>query len=285
MPPLLVFDAPSMLYRAFHALPDSIRAPDGTPVNALLGSVNLVLREIERHAPRATVACFGPDAAAYRTALYPGYHAARPPVPAGLAPQWERADGLYRALGWSVAHHDALEADDLLGSYAQAERAAGGEALILTGDRDLYQCAGDGVRVLYVRTGGDGAEVVDAADVRRRYRVDPGQVPDFIALRGDPSDGLPGARGVGEKTAADLLARHGSLEAAIAACRRDRGAERPRVAEALREDADLLRAFKDIATLRDAGVTPPPDAPLDREGGGAAARELGMERLAARLTG
>ena len=284
--PLLVFDAPSLLYRAFHALPDSIRAPDGPAVNALLGSVNLVLQEVERHAPRAVVACFGPDAAPYRVALYPPYHADRPPMPEGLRPQWELAGGFYAAFGWSVARDEELEADDLLGSYAAAEAEAGGRALVLTGDRDMFQCAGERVSVLYVRTGRAGAaEEVDAAEVRRRSRVPPELVPDFIALRGDPSDGLPGARGVGEKTAASLLHRHGSLEGAIAAGGRRGGPESPRVAEALRTQADELRAFKEIATLRRVDVALPADAPLDPVGAAAAARGLGMNRLAERLEG
>ena len=106
-------------------------------------------------------------------------------------------------------------------------------------------------------------------------------MPDFIALRGDPSDGLPGAKGIGEKTAAELLRRHGTLEAVIAGAIR----ERPAVRRALIEQADELRAFKDIATLRDADVERPPDTPTDRVAGAAAASALGMNRLAERLTG
>ncbi|MEX2196812.1 MAG: 5'-3' exonuclease H3TH domain-containing protein [Thermoleophilaceae bacterium] len=275
--PLLAVDAPSLLYRAFFALPTKITGADGLPVNALLGSVNILLREVEAHAPRAVVCCFGPDAAEYRVELYPGYHAARPPMPDELVPQWERAPALFEAFGWRVDRHDSLEADDLLGAHAAAERAAGGRALVLTGDRDMYQCAGDGVTVLYMKTGARGAEVVDAAEVERRYGVPPAIVPDFIALRGDPSDGLPGAKGVGEKTAADLLRRHGSLEAAVAAA----AGEKPRVAAALTDE--LLPAYKEIATLRPVDVERPPDAATDRAGGAAAARALGMERLAARL--
>ena len=119
------------------------------------------------------------------------------------------------------------------------------------------------------------------AEVQARYGVPPALVPDFIALRGDPSDGLPGAKGIGEKTAADLLRRHGSLEAAIAGAIR----ERPRVRRALLEQAEELRRFKDIATLRDAEVELPPDRDTDREGGAAAAEALGMGRLARRLRG
>jgi 5'-3' exonuclease len=132
-----------------------------------------------------------------------------------------------------------------------------------------------------VRTGGkQGAELVDAAEVRRRYGVPPELVPDFIALRGDPSDGIPGAKGIGEKTAAELLQRHGSLEAAITGGVRE---TKKTVRAALCTQGDELRAFKEIATLQDLPVTRPPDRPTDFLGAAAAARERGMERLAKRL--
>ena len=279
--PLLVIDGPSVLYRAFFALPKTITDDRKRPVNALLGAVNMTLQVVEEHDPRAVVFCFGPDAAAYRVALYPSYHADRPPVPDELVWQWSVAPDLFDAFGWSTVRHEELEADDLLHTLARAERRTGGAALILTGDRDLFQCAGDGVRVLYLKTGVKGTELVDEAEVERRYGVPPALVPDFIALRGDPSDGLPGAKGVGEKTAAELLRRHGSLEGAIAGALRERS---PRVRGALRDDADQLHAFKDIATLRNAkGVRLPRDRPTDYAGGAEAARALGMRRLGERL--
>src|SRR5215211_665389 len=277
--PLLAVDAPSMLFRAFYALPDTIKGAHGKPVNALLGTANLVLREVELHEPRAVVLCFGPDAADYRVELFDAYHAQRPEVPEGLAPQFADARAFFEGFGWLVVEHDSLEADDVLGSFARLEAEAGGQALVMTGDRDMYQCVGEQVAVLYVRTGGRGAELVDADEVRRRYGSEPALVPDFIALRGDPSDGLPGAKGIGEKTAAELLRRHGTLEAAIAGAVR----EKPSVRRALIEQADELRAFKDIATLRDAEVERPPDRPTDRAAGAEAARALGMGRLADRL--
>jgi 5'-3' exonuclease len=279
--PLLAVDAPSMLFRAFYALPDSIEAPDGTPVNALLGTTNLILREIERHHPRAVVLCFGPDAADYRVELFPAYHAERPEVPDGLAPQFADSADFFGAFGWTVTYHASLEADDLLGSYARREVDAGGRAMLMTGDRDMFQCAGERVTVLYVRTGGArGAEEVGPDEVRDRYGVRPELVPDFIALRGDPSDGIPGARGVGEKTAAELLRRHGSLEAVLDAAVRER---RPALRAALLEARDDLLAFKHIATLRDAGIKRPPDRSTNWARAAAAARERGMNRLAERL--
>ena len=267
--PLLVVDAPSLLYRAFYALPKSITDDDGQPVNALLGSINIVLREIELHEPRAVVMCFGVDAADYRVELFDGYHADRPPMPDELTPQWETAPGLYEALGWYVAQSPDHEADDLLGSYAAVESEAGGETLILTGDRDMFQCVNDRVTVLYVRTGSKGAQIVDAAEVEARYGIGPELVPDFIALRGDPSDGIPGAKGVGEKTAASLLKRHGSLEGTLTG--------------KLAASADELRTYKEMASLRMLDVERPADRETDRAGGAEAVRARGMNRLAERL--
>jgi 5'-3' exonuclease len=280
--PLLVVDAPSMLFRAFYALPESITGKDGRPVNALLGTANLILREVEEHSPRAVVLCFGPDAADYRLELFDGYHADRPEVPDDLSPQFADSPDFFGAFGWTVAVSENLEADDLLGSYASREANAGGSVLVMTGDRDMFQCATDRVTILYVRTGGRGAEVIDPAEVTRRYGVPPELVPDFIALRGDPSDGIPGAKGIGEKGAADLLKRHGSLEAALEGALRE---TKPRVRTALTSQRDELIRFKEIATLRDVDVELPSDRELDRAGAARAARERGMDRLAARLEG
>jgi DNA polymerase-1 len=199
-------------------------------------------------------------------------------MPEELAHQWSRAPSLLQRFGWTVADSPDLEADDLMFSYARVEAEAGGRALILTGDRDLYQAVDEHVAVLELRKAA-APGVIDAAEVRRRYGVGPELVADFIALRGDPSDGLPGAPGIGAKTARDLLCEHGSLEQAIARSTR----ERPRVGEALRTHADLLRAFREIATLVRVDVARPPDRLSDWSGGAQAARELGMRRLGGRL--
>jgi 5'-3' exonuclease len=277
--PLLAVDAPFLLYRSFFALPDSIKGAGDNSVNALLGSANALLRIAADRDPRAIVVCFGAEAADYRVELFPPYHADRPPVPDPLAWQFERAPDFFAAFGWSTETSPNLEADDLLGSLAITEVQAGGDALIVTGDRDMYQCVGEHVHVLYLKSGISGFEEVDADEVERRYGIGPELVPDFIALRGDPSDSLPGAPGVGPKTAAELLERHGSLEQAIAGAAR----ERPRIAAALTESADDLRSFKDIATLRTVGLERPPDRETDLKGGARAARELGLNRLAERL--
>ena len=277
--PLLTVDAPSLLYRSHFALPSSIRGAKDRPVAALLGTVNYLLAVVEARQPRAVVACLGQESADYRVERYPAYHAGRPPMPDELGEQFAAAPALFQAFGWYVAHHDELEADDLMGSHAAAEEEAGGSALILTGDRDMYQSATDRVTVLYVKTGSKGPEEVTPQEVERRYGIPPALVPDFIALRGDPSDGLPGAKGVGEKTAGDLLRRHGSLETAIDRCLR----ESSRACRSLGEQRAQLMDFKDIATLRRVPVRPVADRPTDLASGARAARELGLNKLAERL--
>jgi DNA polymerase-1 len=143
----------------------------------------------------------------------------------------------------------------------------------------MFQCASETVHVLMQRARQEGPDDMGPAEVLEHYGVTPEQVPDFIALRGDPSDGLPGAKGIGAKTAADLLRRKGDLEHVILGAVR----ETPAVRRALIEQADELRTFRDIATLRTVAVERPPDAPTDYAGGAAMAAEVGMGRLAKRL--
>ena len=277
--PLLAVDTPSLLYRAFFALPKSIVRPDnGESVNALLGTANLLLQAVDNYAPRAVILCFGEEAAHYRKELYPPYHAAREEMPEKLVPQWADAPEFFDAFGWPSLRHDTLEADDLLGSFAEAETKAGGDTLIFSGDRDMFQCAGTRCSILYPGAKG-GPTLIDTKGVVERYGVNPEQVPDFIALRGDPSDGLPGAKGIGEKGAAELLRKYGNLEDLIAAA----GEQKPRVAAALTEQADELRSFKKIALLQPVDVELPPDGTLQVDSAIAAAQERGMNRLAERL--
>jgi 5'-3' exonuclease len=278
--PLLLCDTPGLLYRGFFSVPDSVKGADGRPVNALLGSVNQALWCVDKYRPRAVIMCFGQESADYRVEAFPDYHAARPEMPDDLAWQWSKAPELYRALGWAIVGHDSLEADDLMGSFAAVETEAGGRTLILTADRDMFQCVGESVVVLQQKARQQGPSEVDVDAVREIYGIEPGQVPDFIALRGDPSDGLPGAKGIGAKTAADLLRRKGDLEHVILGAVR----ESPSVRRALIEQAAELRTFRDIATLRAVPVERPPDAPTDYAGGAEKAEEIGLGALAKRLS-
>jgi DNA polymerase-1 len=239
----------------------------------------------------------GAEQAAYRVRLYPPYHAHRDPMPAELAAQWEQAPALLAGLGWTFSSSDDLEADDVMFSFARAEEKGGGRALLITGDRDLFGAVSDRVAVAELRKGTVESEI-GPAQVRERYGVAPELVPDFIALRGDPSDGLPGAPGIGAKTAAELLRDHGSLEGVLRAAGVTAGAAggayaaaavratsvmRPRLASSLRENAELLLRFKEIATLQHIEVTRPEDRGTDFAGGARLAAEMGMRRLAERL--
>jgi DNA polymerase-1 len=296
--PLLAADIPWLLYRSYFALPKSIVDGEGRPVNALLGTVNALLGVIDGRLParpcRAVAACLGAEDADYRVELYAGYHAQREPMPRELAEQWGKAPELLAGLGWAVCSSADLEADDVMLSLARGEEEAGGSALLLTGDRDLYGAVSERVAVIDLRKG--GPEEVDPAQVRERYGVEPQQVADFIALRGDPSDGLPGAPGIGAKTAAELLREYGTLEAILLAAGAPGAASAPpnpppvpaqqmraRTATSLRDNAELVRTFKEIATLQRIDVQRPPDGATDFAGGAKVARELGMARLAERL--
>ena len=297
--PLLIADVPWLLYRSFFALPKSIVGADGQPVNALLGTVNAILTfydaRLSACPPDGVVVCMGAEEAAYRVNLYPPYHAHREPMPPELRAQWLKAPALLESFGWTYATSDRLEADDVMFSHAHAENERGGQALLLTGDRDLYGAVTERVAVAELLKGGKHGEI-GPAEVRERYGVEPEQVADFIALRGDPSDGLPGAPGIGAKTAAALLRAHGTLEALLSAAGADASAEdadaaavrasatmRPRIAAVLRENAALLRTFKQIATLQRVAVELPANRTADFAAGAHAAYGLGMKRLAERL--
>jgi 5'-3' exonuclease len=290
--PLLLADVPWLLYRSYFALPKSIVGTDGEPVNALLGTVNALLGVVgplDGARVRAVAACTGAEEAKYRVELYAGYHAHRDPMPSELRWQWQRAPDLLASLGWVISTSDSLEADDVMFSLARVEEQRGGRALLMSGDRDMYGAVSERVAVLELRKGGETGEL-GPAEVRERYGVEPELVPDFIALRGDPSDGLPGAPGIGAKTAAELLRRYGPLEDVLEAAkaltdkvRRSDDEMRPRAAAALRDNDELLRTFKQIATLQLIDVQTPPDAITDFAGGARHARKLGMRQLAERL--
>ena len=259
-------------------MPKSIKGVDGQPVNALLGTANAVLAAIAEYSPRAVVMCDGAEAATYRVEAFPGYHAAREPMPEPLAWQFERGGELWASLGWHPTDAGDLEADDLMATLAAQEQTQVGTALILTGDRDLLQCVTDSVRVLLLKPGKSTVEI-GPSEVVELLGVTPQQVPDLIALRGDPSDGIPGAPGIGAKTAARLLAEFGDLEGVIAAADQ----QSPKVAESLTTNAELLRSFRDVATVRSTGNRQVEDCATDLSSGAEAAEKLGMNRLAARL--
>jgi len=269
--PLLAVDGDSFAHRAFHALPRSFRRDDGGPANTLIGFMSMLLRLWQAERPRAIVVAwdtlFVPT---YRNALLETYQSGREFDPEIVA-QLALLPALVSATGIACAKHDGYEADDFLAAAVAAERVRGGSTLVATSDRDAFQLAAADVTILQPVRGVSELARIGPTEVRERYGVDPGQVCDFIALRGDPSDKIPGARGVGEKTAASLLQAYPDLEAMIAAGR-------------FEAEATQLRVFRRIATLDPSAPLPDlPDLEPDWAAGARVAEELGVERLAARL--
>ena len=204
--PLLIADVPWLLYRAFFSLPKSIKGADGKPVNALLGTVNALLAASEAQPPRAVVACFGAEEARYRVEAYPPYHAHRDAMPAELREQWGRAPALLASFGWTIADAAELEADDAMGSFAQVEAQAGGRALLLTADRDLYQAVDDNVAVLDLGKGG-ACSVLGPSQVQERYGIAPDRCPISSLCVATPPTGCPGRPGSGRRRQPSYYAR------------------------------------------------------------------------------
>jgi DNA polymerase-1 len=290
--PLLLFDLPWLLYRAHFALPSSIKGADGEPIGALLGAVRTILAEIDEHEPAAVCCAIGAEDGTYRTDLLPAYHAHRDPMPDALRRRWDQAPALCEAFGWAVRDGGDLEADDVMATLATTRASHGGSSVIVTGDRDLMACVGERTIVRRPAGRGPGLVTVDVAGVHDQIGVRPEQVTDLIALRGDPSDGIPGVAGIGAKTAARLLAAHGDLEGVLRAA----GAEgpdgepaqeprhgdglTPRLAAALRDGAADARRDRRVALLQHVDVEAVPDRATDQAGGADAAEALGMGRLA-----
>lgn len=266
-----LLDAPSLVYRAYFALPTTLTDSQGRPVNAVRGFLEMVTRILIDHRPERLVSVFDgswrPD---FRVAAYAGYKAARPEDPPDLPRQFDVLEGILDAAGISRAVSEELEADDAIATLV--ERLDPGErAVVVTGDRDLLALVDDpAVRVLFPVRGTKEMTEFDEAAVLAKYKVPPKLYPAFATLRGDASDGLPGVAGVGPKRAADLLARYGSIDGILAAV----DDLPPRQASALAESRDYLDAMKTVVTLvRDADVVTTPAGDPDEE----TLRKLGTE--------
>ncbi len=271
MKPLLIVDGDSFAHRYYHALPNSIRRAGGGAGNLLDGVGGLLVRLWEEERPRAALVAWDTlTVPTYRHEALAGYQGGRE-FEAELLEQLDLAPLLVEAMGLASAKGAGYEADDFLAAGVAFEEARGGTALVASGDRDTFQLVGERVTVLQPQKGGGPLARIGPVEVRERYGVDPGQVADFIALRGDPSDKIPGARGVGAKTAATLLAQYGSLEATL---------EQGRFAA----EADALRLYRHIATMdRDAPLPPLDDQQPTWEQAATLAGEWGLGRLAGRL--
>ena len=268
--PLLIIDGDSFAHRAYHALPKTVRRAGNKGGGAIVGFANLLIRLYEAEQPRAVVV--GWDTLSepnWRAKEFAPYQGGRE-FDDEIVEQLDVLPQLVTAFGFVYGKAAGYEADDFLATAASMEEQRGGTALVASGDRDAFQLASERVTILHPVKGGELLRI-GPAEVRERYGVNPSQVPDFIALRGDPSDKLPGAKGVGEKTAASLLQRYPRLEDAIADNR-------------FPAQADELRLYLRIATmLRNAPLEPIEDARPNWAGAAALAHKWELNALAKRL--
>lgn len=270
---LLLLDSASLYFRAFFGVPDSLKAPDGTVVNAVRGMLDFVATLATQYQPEAIVAAWDDDwRPAWRVDLIPSYKAHRvaevtsegvseEEVPDLLSPQVPIIADALTLLGIPVIGAQGAEADDVIGSLA---RLWAGPVDIVTGDRDLFQLVDDDhpARVLYTARGVGKHDVVDAAWIRDKYAIEPSQYVDFAVMRGDASDGLPGVPGIGEKTAASLLATYGDLDG-IEAAADDPGSDlRPRVRQSLLDSRDYIQAARTVVAVREDVATVDAVVPL-----------------------
>lgn len=295
----MLLDTASLYFRAFYGVPDTMRAPDGTPVNAVRGLLDFISRLVEEYQPTHLVCCWDNDwRPQWRVDLLPTYkaHRVEEEVPGGsdieevpdpLQIQIPVILDVLAAFGIAVVGADGYEADDVIGTLATG---AGMPVEIVTGDRDLFQLVDDalGIRVLYTARGVGRHEKVTNSVVRDKYDVDANQYADFATLRGDASDGLPGVAGVGEKTAATLLNRFGSIEGIRVAANDPDSDLAPGPRRKILDAADYLDVAPEVvAVARSIDLGDPdlelPRTPADRDALVELATRWGLDTPIARL--
>jgi DNA polymerase I len=249
---LFLIDGNSLAYRAFFALPESIATSTGVPTNAIFGFASMLVKILTDYGPKATVVVWDAGSSG-RKEIYQEYKAQRSSRPDLLKEQWPHFEPLVEAFGYRNLSVAGYEADDVIASIAEQAKAAGVPVMVVTGDRDAYQLVDDEVRIMTTSRGITDTRVYDREGVVDRYGIPPELVPDFIGLKGDTSDNIPGVPGIGDKTAADLLQRFGSLEAVLEHVDDISGAKRK---QNLTEHAEDARLSKQLATAKR-------DIPLD----------------------
>ncbi|HYX75766.1 MAG TPA: 5'-3' exonuclease H3TH domain-containing protein [Gaiellaceae bacterium] len=271
--PLLVIDGDSLAHRAYHALPKTIRRAKGRPSNALVGFTNFLLRLWDAEEPRAVLVGWDTlEVPTYRHEAFETYQSGRE-FDDELLEQLALLPELVESFGFAAAKAPGYEADDFLAAAVAAEEKRRGTAVVATSDRDSFQLASERTTIIQPVRGVGELTRIGPAEVRERYGVEPNQVVDFIALRGDPSDRLPGAPGVGPKKAADLLRQYGSLEEAIAAGR-------------FAAIAEELRLYRRIASLDASAPLPPlPDQTPAWAEASSLLSSWGMNAVAERVAG
>ncbi len=244
-PELFLIDGNSLAYRAFFALPESIATSDGRPTNAIYGLASMLAKIVTEHRPAGVVTAWDAGMSG-REVTYDLYKAQRPPRPDLLREQWPHLMPLVEAFGYTNVKIKGYEADDVIGTLAHRAREQGIPVMIVSGDRDVYQLVGEGIRVMTTSRGVTDTKIYDREGVIERYGVPPELVTDLIGLKGDTSDNIPGIPGIGEKTAAQLLQEFGSLEAVLSNVDMVSGAKRK---QNLIEHAEDARLSKQLATL------------------------------------
>jgi DNA polymerase I len=251
---LFLIDGNSLAYRAYFALPDTIATSRGEPTNAIFGFASMLVKILTEYGPKATIVVWDAGMSG-REERYEPYKSQRRPRPDLLAEQWPHLEPLVEAFGYANVRVPGYEADDVIASLAEQAKASGIPVTIVTGDRDAYQLPDDSsVRVMTTSRGITDTRVYDREGVIERYGIPPELVTDFIGLKGDTSDNIPGVPGIGDKTAAQLLQQYGSLEEVLAHIDEISGEKRR---QNLRENAELARISKELATLKrdiDAGI-------------------------------
>jgi DNA polymerase I len=268
--PLLVIDGDSFAHRAYHGVPKSVRRRGNKGGGAIVGFANFLLRLYAQEKPRAVLVGWDTlDAPTYRHRALESYQSGRV-FDAELLDQLDVLPQFVAACGFAYAKAPGFEADDFLAAAVAQEERRGGTAIVASGDRDAFQLASDRTTILQPVRAGEMARI-GPAEVRERYGVEPKQVPDFIAIRGDPSDKIPGLPGVGPKGAASLLRRYGSLEAALAQ-------------GSFAAQAEQLRLYRSIATMdASAPLSSLDDQTPTWDAAAALAREWELNQLADRL--
>jgi DNA polymerase-1 len=268
--PLLVIDGDSFAHRAYHGVPKSVKRKGGKAGNAILGFTNYLVRLIDAEKPRAVFVGWDKlSESNWRAKELDGYQGGRE-MDDEIVEQLDVLPEFIASFGFLYGKGQAYEADDWIASAATTEEKAGGTALVASGDRDSFQLASDKVTILNPVKAGEVARI-GPAEVMERYGVRPDQVPDFIALRGDPSDKIPGAKGIGAVTAASLLRKYPDLESMIADGK-------------FEQQADDLMLYKRIATMvRDIKLPPIKSVDPDWAAASALAREWELNGLADRL--
>jgi len=259
---LFLIDGNSLAYRAFFALPESIATSDGRPTNAIFGFASMLVKILTDYGPVPTVVVWDAGMSG-RKELSADYKAQRSSRPDLLKLQWPHLRPLVEAFGYRNVSVEGFEADDVIAALTEQAKQRGIPVMVVTGDRDAYQLVGDGVRIMSTSRGVTDTKVYDRQGVIDRYGIAPELIPDFIGLKGDTSDNIPGVPGIGDKTASDLLQRFGDLETVLSSVDEISGAKRK---QNLTEHADAARLSKQLATMvREVPVDIDLEAELSRE--------------------